>query len=440
MIVKPPKRLRKSQIGLFTSNGTVLGEWGRSDISEAPKDAVIYAHSHSSAFSAVREGWGEARYWKKRYVSYRFDGRTVNSCRDVLATLPEEEALDSLREWKRWAEDLGANVGSITGTSRSIWRASLPAKLLIVSGRMPVPMDGIHIGGRQEGEPGIYEYAALWDIRSAYVSTMRDLWIGARYRRYSRHSLRSNGGVGFARATVTLPRGAPFGIIPSHTSAGHMVFPRSGVIEGLFDLQELRAANTLLAKIDIHEAWIARGLRLPWHRWAANIESGYDLPGKASRLVKLMANSLWGTFAVTGRGAWIKYHRGRSVTTLDERETVAPCKPLAAHVSAHMRSRLLMEVLHFSGSDVVAAHTDGVLLHPSRQPTHRIGDGIGEWGVRDIGADVVLLAPTAYSYRREDGKRRYVLAGTPPQFAEKMFRHMVKRYDARNDSKLVGML
>jgi hypothetical protein len=435
MIVRPPKRIKKTQMGILLRDGRVMGEWGITSIEDAPKLSTIYAHSHRDCFDLVRDGIGRARYWKKRYVAYEFDGRAIYSARDVMATLEPEEALQTLRDWRDWAEEFGANVTSLTGTTRSIWRASLPASLLIVSGRFPVPAENFHIGGRQEARPDVYEKGTLWDIRSAYTATMKELWVGARYRRYTDRKMPSEG-VGFARATVHVRRGTPWGLIPDRSERGTMVFPSFGTVEGWFDLQELRTAKNLGARVRIDEAWIARGIRLPWNRWAKMMESGYELPGKVPRLIKVMANSLWGTFAVTGRGAWVYYERGRPVTVLDEREVTAPCRALSAHIAAHMRSRLLSEVLHFNGDAVIAAHTDGVLLSERGHPVLRVGTEPGEWSIKDHAKNMVVLSPTAYSYEDHDGRTRYVLAGTPPQFREKVFRAMLGK-ERTGQSKLV---
>lgn len=437
MIVRPPKRIRKSQVGIMLRDGKVMGEWGISSIADSPKDAILYAQSHRDSFDLVRDGYGRARFWKKRYVAYEFDGRAVYSARDVLATLEPEEALQTLRDWRDWAEGLGANVTSLTATTRSIWRASLPASLLIVSGRFPVPADNFHIGGRQEATPGVYGGGTLWDIKSAYTATMKELWVGARYRPYKERRV-PRGGIGFARGIVHLPD-SHWGLIPARNSYGTMSFPSRGSVEGWWDLQELRTAESLGARIILAEAWIGRGIRLPWYRWARMIESGYELPGKASRLVKVMANSLWGTFAVTGRGAWVHYEGRRAITTLDEKEVTAPCRALSAHIAAHMRSRLLSEVLHFNEKAVYAAHTDGVLLGSGGHPMFRVGMDAGEWQIKDSAKKVVVLTPTAYAYENADGKARYVLAGTPPNLRESVFRAMLRRTVAKHPehSKLV---
>lgn len=437
MIIRPPKRIIPKRMGIV-ARGHVYGEWGFTTVADAPKDAILYALSHREVWAMIRAGKGRARFWKKRYVAYEIEGRTVYSARDILGDMEPDEALATVVDWRNWAESFGANVTSVTGTSRSIWRASLPASLLIVSGRFPVPVDTFPIGGRQEAQANVYQEARLWDIRSAYVSTMRELWVGARYRHYPHERTIPVDGVGFTRATVTLPLGLFWGLVPAKTARGTMYFPRQGPIEGLFDLHELRTAKLLGARVHLHEAWIARGLRLPWRRWSDLISTGYDLDGKAPRLVKMMANSLWGTFAVTGRGAWVHYVDGKPVTVLDDRDAVAPCRALSAHISAHMRSRLLIEALHFNAYGVYGAHTDGVILAPNGSPVRRVGANIGEWGSKGAVTDLVVLTPTVYSYRDANEKRRYVVAGTPAPYRARIFRAMLQRRGDEAATKLVG--
>lgn len=437
MIIRPPKRILKKRMGIV-ARGHVFGEWGFTKIADAPKDAILYALSHREVWKMIRAGNGRARFWKKRYVAYEIEGRTVYSARDILGDLEPDEALATIMDWRDWAENFGANVTSVTGTSRSIWRASLPSSLLLVSGRFPVPSEEFAIGGRQEAQPAIYQAAQLWDIRSAYVSTMRELWVGARYRRYPHELTIPADGVGFARATVRLPRNLYWGMVPARNERGTMYFPTKGEVEGFFDLHELRTARLLGARVQLHEAWIGRGLRLPWKRWANLIETGYTLQGKAPRLVKMMANSLWGTFAVTGRGAWIHYQDGKPITELDARDAVAPCRALSAHISAWMRSRLLLEALHFNGHGVFGAHTDGVILAPNGSPVQRIGEKIGDWNSKGSVTNLVVLTPTVYSYLDETEKRRYVVAGTPAPYRERVFKAMIRRRGDGSASQLVG--
>lgn len=396
---------------------------------------MLYAHSHSGAFGEVKRGRGRARFWRKRYVAYEVDGWRINSLRDMVSDLSPEEAYENLRLWAEWVTDCRGNLASVTSTSWSIWRRTLPRKILLASNSMPMPRDDFIIGGRQEANSGVYDEAESWDINGAYQSAMRTMLVGARYRRTGGERLRMENTtfadcVGFARAHVYLTnvRGE-FGPIPAGDGK-RISFPSSGVAEGIFDLEELRLARECGATVIILEAWIGRGLRLPWRAWSDVMEEGRRLPGRAGKIAKTMANSLWGSFAVTGRGSWIDYFQGKARVVLDEREVTAPCRPLSAHISAHVRARLYREALQFwsAGPFCISAHTDGAIFQTPAYPSGPIGGALGEWRRKYSMRDLTLVNAQAYRFvDANTGRIKYVVAGTPPEYAERVFRAILRK-------------
>lgn len=442
MIAEPIKRLTPRGVGIVTAAGLVIGDAGYYPLSATPKHTVLYAHSHRAMWNLVRQGKGKARFWRNRYTKYHIGGQPINSARDLFAGMEPEEAYESLRAVRDWVELSGANMSSLGGTANSLWRASLQSRIIVASGRTPVPSEHLALGGRQEAFPDVYEDAALWDMRAAYVSAMKDLFVGARYRRYTRaggFELRTPSAVGFARATVTRPYGKrrSWGFLPVKNTMGRTVFPREREVEGMFDLQELRAAHKLGCNVVMHEAWIAHGLRLPWRRWAEMIEEGRALPGNAGVMVKAISNTLWGTFATRGKGTWVHYENGRPVSVPDVREFNSPARAVAAHVASYLRARLLLEALYLNDAAAVSAHTDGVILLPGGHPIRRVGDDIGDWSMTTSVRNLTLLSPSMYSYLDSAGDKKYVIAGTPKQYRAKVFSQMIRRIPTNVNSKLV---
>lgn len=421
----------------------VIGTWGSGTLNQVPPGSVLYAHSHRAAWKEIRAARGRARFWKKRYVAYEIEGFRVNSLRDALSNLDPDSAFDSLANWAEWVEGNGANLSSLTSTSWSIWKRSLSRRMLLASNALPMPKDDLIIGGRQEAKAGVYDEAELWDINGAYQSAMRSMLVGARYRHVTGRPIRMENStwkdcVGFARAHVYLTRNkGSFGPLPCADN-GRVGFPSKGSVDGIYDLEELRVARECGATVLVFEAWIGRGLRLPWRKWSDIISTGRDLPGIAGKLVKTMSNSLWGGFSVSGRGAWVDYFTGTVRVIYDERETIAPCRALSAHISAHVRSRLYRDALHFwsAGPFCISAHTDGAIFQTPAYPSGDLGSGLGEWRRKARMKNLVLVNAQAYRYSDVDsGETRYVVAGAPPEFAPRVFSAILRKHADREASE-----
>lgn len=443
MIITSNKRLNLKPVGIVISTGMVIGEWGTTSISDSPVNASLYAYSHDAVWALIVAGRGRAKYWRKRYVAYEIDGRAIKSAKDILSTLSPHEALEYLKLWRDWVWDNGANVSSLTGTSSSLWRGTLPSgsKIMVASGRLPAPTKELFLGGRQEVQRGVYEHGTLWDIRGAYPAAMGEIAIAAKYRRIPVEKLVKSvhdvSFVGFARARVAVTK-TYWGPLPKREK-GHTKFPIDDMVEGVFDFEELRVAHTIGLHIFISEAWIGRGIRFPWRKWSAVVSEGRELPSIAGRLVKASSNSLWGSFAINGEGRWVRYVGNRQVME----KTRPPYKRrnsevLSAHIASHIRSRLFLESLYFNRESVISAHTDGCIFAPGAHPvTTTERKGLGNWQERKSLSELIVLGPASYSYINQLGERRYSLPGTPPQHREKVFRHLLRQSVPETISKLV---
>jgi hypothetical protein len=443
MIITSNKRLYLKQMGIVLGNGQVVGEWGTTTIEASPKDSILFAYSHDDIWRLIVAERGRAKYWKKRYVAYEIDGRAIKSAKDIFSTLDPHEALGYLVLWRDWAWDNGAAVSSLTGTANSIWRGTLNdgSKIMVASGRLPAPTKELFLGGRQEVQRGVYESATLWDIRGAYPAAMGEIAVAAKYRRISIDRVVKNDHdvsfVGFARARVAVVK-TFWGPLPKRTGK-RTTFPIDDMVEGVYDFEELRVAHKIGLHIYITEAWIGRGVRFPWKKWASVIAEGRDLPSSAGRLVKASSNSLWGSFAINGEGRWVRYESGKQILEA----TKPPFKRrnseiLSAHIASHIRGRLFLESLYLNRDSVLAAHTDGCIFAPGAHPVPTASrDNLGNWQERKTFSDLVVIGPASYSYVNGNGERRYALPGTPPQHREKVFRHLLRGTVIEAASKLV---
>lgn len=442
MIITGNSLLRLSPVGVVRGE-TVYGDWGTCHLSDAPKGAVLFALDHDSVFEVIRRGNGRAKYWRKRYVAYEIYGRTIKNAKDIFTNASPEEAVAALVEFRNFLWENNANLSSLSGSANSLWRGTLSEgqKLMVASGRLPMPVDRLFLGGRQDATRGVYEEASLWDISGAYVSVMRDLMTGAHYREvpktYVKATTRDLSLVGFAHARVAVKK-SHWGPLPIRTKRG-VTFPRSGNVEGVYDFTELLAAHRIGLSVSIERAWIGRGLRFPWRKWARTVEEGRALSPIASRLVKASANSLWGSFAISGSGKWISYPDGGKM--LVELTPVAYTRKnsqiLSAHVASTLRARLYLEALHFNHEHVVACHTDGAIFLPGAHPLYREnGNGLGSWSERKKLNDLTLLSASVYRYVNEAGEERYSMPGTPTPYRKQAFRHLITPR-VKQSSKLV---
>lgn len=441
MIITGNSLLKLSPVGVVQGE-VVYGDWGKCHLADTPKGAILFALDHDSIFEVIRRGNGRAKYWRKRYVAYEIYGRTIKNAKDIFANVGPDEAIAALIEFRNFLWENNANLSSLAGSANSLWRGTLAEgqKLMVASGRLPMPVDKLFLGGRQESTRGVYDEATLWDISGAYVSVMRNIMTGAHYREvagtYARANAHDLSLVGFAHATVAVKK-SHWGPLPVRTK-GKVGFPRSGMVEGVYDFAELLAAHHIGLRIHIHRSWIGRGIRFPWRKWANTVEEGRQLSPVTARLVKASANSLWGSFAIGGQGKWISFPNGGKMFV--ELTPVAYSRKnsqiLSAHIASTLRARLYLEALHFNSEHVVACHTDGAIFLPGAHPLHSAnGHTLGNWSEKKRLRDLTLISPSVYRYVNDVGEERYSMPGTPPAFRKQAFRHLITPHET--ETKLV---
>ncbi len=437
MLFKPPVKLAVlPPVGILLANGTVLLEGGSvSAIADVSVDTTVYTLSHDIALQNLCAIGGKAFWWKRRYSKYEIEGLKILSLRDMFQDKDPGEALQTMIVVRDWLFSHGVRFSSLPGSSLQLWRRTLPKPLLVARRKFPVPEDMLSLGGRQEYNAGLYPSADHFDIRAAYTWALRETPVPASYSHVDRVPIEALADkAGFVRCFVRFRRDIeppPYGPLPVR-SGRQWSYPTSGVLEGVFDIREIELAHMLGARIIVHEAWMGRGLRLPFEEWSDLIEEGRGLGGDAGALVKVMGNSLWGFFASEGAGATVYYADGRRAYTVrDERDKRALCRPLAAHVTAAIRRRLYMESL---GTATISAHTDGVFFPSGVTPVGTLDDpGIGEWR-RDMSVrDLVVLTAQIFSYVADTGERVYAMSGVPIDSAKQAFRAVISTMERRGE-------
>src|SRR5690606_1095041 len=118
-------------------------------------------------------------------------------------------------------------------------------------------------------------------------------------------------------------------------------------------------------------------------RWLGIMLDARELPGSAGALGKIIANSLWGAFAVSGPTRVVRFadDRGRKIASEVSRRPPPPGAPfIATEIAARVRERIFRELLP---SDPVYVDTDGGMIRRGAPMPQPEGTGIGEWSIRD---------------------------------------------------------
>jgi hypothetical protein len=434
LFVPPKRKAPRLRVGVALTNGVALLEGGElKDIGDCDGGDVLFALSHEAALSLLYRFGGEAYWWKRRYSKYKVKGRPIFTMRELLSEHEPPEALAELVAVRDWLETHGGKIGSLPGAALSVWRRTLPRPLLVARKRFPLPEREFILGARQECEaPGLYDEAEFWDMRGAYQWALSTVMVAAAYHHRTDYMEPADlaDRVGFARADVYLPKGLPYGPLPSMQRRGAS-YPKTGCVSGVFDIKEIELAWIVGARVYIKEAWIGNAISLPFESWSEIVSEGRQMPGAAGAIVKTMGNSLWGYFASSGRGSTIFYTDGRREKIVpDERSKPPLCKTIAAHVTALIRRRLFEEALR---RDTISAHTDGAFFPRGHKPAGIVGANVGEWRLDKSAKNLVVLSAQMYSFDDEKGCRHYSMSGAPPEAARSAFQTVYSAMERRGE-------
>lgn len=412
--------------GLVTADGLIyVGNGEVIPVEDLPPRIKLYAHSADIMYGLLRQGKCIALKRRQRFVKWRIGTTDVIELRDQLKNLDVETAWQALCQWRKWVTESGGVPTSLAGSSWSIFRTTLPAGVIAAASRYPFPTEELAFGGRQEGKTGVFDNVSLWDIRSAYQASMRDTWIAAAYGEIYRARKVNFRHPGFTAASVGLPRWE-FGPIPEiHRKKGtgriRARYPAKGLIEGIWDNQELEMANAIGCRIYIRQQWLGRAIKLPWRKWSAIMTTGRELNGTAGKLAKLTANSLWGAFASSAEKQWIKCEDGVFSTVAVEKAKTPPCAAISSHVASHVRVRLFTEAL-WIGEPLIAAHTDSMIAPAGFEPYGPMGNEIGHWRKDADAIKLEILNPQTYRYKTApEAEWENVISGVPTEYHKDYF-------------------
>ena len=374
-----------------------------------------------------------ATVWNGRASSMHLVGSKlhVGNLRGALDTSPDPWG--DLTTFLDWVKLRGVNPASVGTMSMNMWRSTLDHTLELDSD--PVHVTPAFFGGRQEAQPGNYRHLAHYDIQAAYPTSMAADDYAATLRHVNVDPSFSSVEPGIARASIIIPP-MRWGPLPwRHEDFPEVVlYPTDGTLDGTWSLIELEEARRLGCYVRVHEAWVPQVYCRPFDAWWPLMREGRALPGAAGTLAKMMANTLWGTFAMEGaptKWKWSTKHgtdTPRPVeTTAAERRNLphARTRHIAVETTARVRLRILREGLYGSPVPPLHVDTDGIIIRGSVPCPAPSGDRPGQWREKWRCRVIEIVAPQTYRLTCGHGcgvthaRWHYVSAGrTPAEAAE----------------------
>ena len=384
--------------------------------------------------STGAECW-QAEVWKGRATSMRLDGTRlkVTSLRRVLDSLPSDSArFDALLEVSLWLSDQGVPVNSISGMAWNLWRSTL-SKPLDLAFDSKVGRSAFY-GGRQEAaEAKTFKNQVSIDISSAYPFSMAERPYGGVMREVSKNTELDPTRSGLARATVRVPSSCQFPPLPVRIN-DEMSQWQYGLIEGTWPWAELAAAKAVGCEVTVTRCWAPLVEVDPFTKWWDVVYNGRaDVSPEAAKLIKAVSNSLWGMFGMTGddraivRWADSAGDDPHLVQKVAKKMPQANTAHIAAETTGRVRTRMLLEGLY--GDNEVPAHidTDGIIISKDSASRRKLGDGPGEWRMKQEMPFLDVMAPQLYRYKCGDGCGtkhsiyHYVASGVSPEWAAELF-------------------
>ncbi len=382
-----------------------------------------------------------ATVWKGRASSMALDGTKVRigNLRGALDASPDPYA--DLRTFLDWVGGRNVNPASVGTMATNLWRSTLDGPMDLDSD--PKATTPAFFGGRQEAVPGNYRHLVHYDISAAYPHSMAGKPYAAGLRRVQVDPKWRSDEPGIARATVLVPPDLRWGPLPWR----HPDFPDAvaypadgGPVEGTWSLVELEAARALGCHVTMHEAWIPTSLCRPFDAWWELMQEGRRLPGGASILAKMVANTLWGTFAMEGDLTEWKWSTKHGTDIPHPISPTAPRRNLphartrhvAVETTARVRVRLLSEGLYGCPVPPLHVDTDGIIVRGSIPCPEPAGGRPGRWREKFRTRACEVVAPQTYRYTCGKGcdishpKWHYVSAGRTPDEAREHWRSDVR--------------
>lgn len=368
-----------------------------------------------------------ADLWKGRPTTMHLDGTTtkVRSLRRTLSGTPPE-VFASLSEVVGWLADQGVRMSSLSTTAWSLWRSTLPAPLTL--GFSAKVGRAAMYGGRQGADrPAEFTDQVSLDIASAYPHAMASRPYAGLLREVSRSTTLDPEVAGIVRATVVMPDDLPFPALPVRVTP-EMIQWRWGTLQGTWTWAELVAATNLGASVAVERCWAPQTTVDPFGPWWEVVRAGREAVSPAAApLVKAIANTTFGCFAMDGSDRasvqWLDDIGERPERIRQPAKFVPQANTvhLAAETTSRVRVRMLTEGLYGDAEAPCHVDTDGIIVSGRSAARRHLGDGPGQWRVKNVMDLVEVKAPQVYRWRGIDQCWHYVVSGVPPERAPHLF-------------------
>jgi hypothetical protein len=346
-----------------------------------------------------------------------------------------ENVLTQLIEYRDWLVSEGAKPHCSGGsTSISLLKAKLSHKLITGLGAAP-PIEYTR-GGRTvmglEGKGRFEGQIIHWDLPAAYASTLGKICYNGSWEvRPFNSAIKAynHGAPVFCHARVDIP-GLKFGPLPetirsaSNPLEGALLnkfgYAKDGIVEGVWTLNELFAAEDVGCKITPIQSWAMLTGEQPFLPWWNAIERGRELDGEISRsLAKRVGNALWGMFCTDGdaktKKVVVHCENGKTKTRRLKfrRNGQKPGHDLAEAISSSVRAKLYEHIVA-ANSQLLCGHTDGVWV----KGKYDVPDG---WRVKQNARRIDIIDPQTFRYFTDAKTSYVVMAGIPPKLAAEKF-------------------
>ena len=353
----------------------------------------------------------EASVWRDRVVSMTHTptGLVVRSLRGCLDQDPEPA--DSLEVFRGWLEDRGVGLGGVSGMARNLWRRSLATELE-VDGDPEVGRSAL-FGGRQGIRSArTYRHQVLLDLEAAYPAMMAARPYALTHREVEPGTYLDPDLAGLVRARVHVPYGLGYGLLPERFPGDLelVAYRRGCTVSGTWAWCEVAAAVDAGAEVvRVDRCWAPATEADLYGPWWELTRDGRQLPGGAGRLAKVVHNAQWGTHAISGEAAvmrWEDPHGNRAPIVTPARARPNPylrTVHLATETTARVRARLVTDVLADPTiPPPIHVDTDGVILRRTAGVTKLCGEGPGTWRLKRRMPVVEVRAPQVYRYLCDD--------------------------------------
>jgi hypothetical protein len=274
---------------------------------------------------------------------------------------------------------------------------------------------------------------ACADLVAAYPHSMGNRPYALDLRRVASSTVLDPTVPGIVVGTVSVPSDMPFGPVPERVAKDMIHFP-TGQVSGTWTWAEADAAERLGCQVLVDECWAPMTEADLFSRWWALVADGRDLGGSAGRLIKAIANSLWGLFGMRGDDTEsIRWEDDAGTRTI--RVDLAPralphawTSHIAAETASRVRVRMLEEI--YSRADrgtPVHIDTDGMIGRRSMFDGMPAEAPPGQFRVKQKMRKVEIRAPQVYRFMCPNGCGvmhpgwHYCVAGVPAAAARRIF-------------------